>query len=70
MEKDKQRILVRLFHKAMKKWHLSIDECADIFDEYEVDSYIDHAYEFFHVQGDEANLDDIRCYLIGRGVTL
>ena len=61
---------VRLFRLACKKWNKAEKECADIFDSYKVDDYISEAYEFFHVQGDEANLEDIERYLSGRGVSV
>ena len=69
-EKDKRRILVRLFHKAAVQWKLSVNECADLFDKYDVDNYISEAYDFFHVQGDDANLADIEQYLKNNGVKL
>lgn len=61
---------VRIFRLACKKWNKTEKECADIFDSNMVDDYISEAYEFFHVQGDEANLDDIEHYLRGRGVSV
>ncbi len=60
-------IQVRLFRLACRRWKKSIIECSDIFDGFDVDAYIREMYEFFHVQGDEANLDDIEGYLKGKG---
>ena len=60
MRKDEiLRMQVRLFRLANKKWNKSITECADIFDKYDIDGYIRDVYEFFHVQGDDTNLEDI-----------
>ena len=54
---------IRLFRYACKKWNKDTLECAEIFDKYDIDKYICDLYEIFHVQGDEANLDDIEGYL-------
>lgn len=68
MNKELNRMQVRLFRKAWKKWGLSPADCADLFDKYEIDQYIADAYEFYHIQGDDANLDDIEDYLSRNGV--
>ena len=46
---------------------MSITECADVFDQYRIDKYIDDAYEIFHVQGDEANFAEIDRYARSKG---
>ena len=61
---------VRLFRLACKTWNKSRLECAKIFDDYDVDDYIGEAYEFFHVQGDETNLEEIENYLRKKGASL
>ena len=61
---------VRLFRLAGRKWNKSTIECADVFDKYSVDQYIRDSYEFFHVQGDEANIEDIEEYLERKGCNL
>lgn len=64
MRKDEiLRMQVRLFRLANKKWNKSITECADIFDKYDIDGYIRDVYEFFSVQGDDTNLEEIREHL-------
>ena len=55
------------FVEAAKRWGLSFDRCAEIFDEYKIDEYIKDCYEFFHMQGDMANLRDIDEYLASKG---
>ena len=70
MEKDLHHMEIRLFQAAFKKWGVGLRKCADIFDEFEIDRYIRDAYEFFHIQGDEANLEEIEEYLHGRGLVL
>ena len=58
---------VRLFQKAWRRWKLDIGTCAEIFDNYDVDKYIEDMFEVFHVQGDDANLHEIRRYLRLKG---
>lgn len=61
---------VRLFRLACKNWSKTRQECAKIFDDYDVDEYISEAYELFHVQGDEVNLEEIENYLRKKGASL
>ena len=61
---------VRLFRLACKKWNIGRIRCAELFDEYKISNYIKEAYEFFQVQGDEANLEEIEEYLRRKGVVL
>ncbi len=70
MEKEILRIKVRLFRKACNRWNMGNVECAEIFDKYEVDEYIQQLYEIFHVQGDEANIRDIEEYLKNKGCNI
>ena len=63
MSKDLLRMQIRLFRKACKKWEISTKECEEIFTRYDVDDYITDLYEVFHVQSDEANMDDIEEYI-------
>lgn len=63
MEKEVLRMQIRLFRRACEKWNRTNNECADIFDKYEIDDYIKDLYEILHVQGDEANLNDIEDYI-------
>ena len=66
-EKDILQISIRLFIAAAEKWGLSIGKCAELFDKYEIDEYIETCYDFFHIQGDNANLTEIEHYLEGKG---
>lgn len=61
---------VRLFRMACKKWEMTTEECADLFDQYDIDGYIRELYGLFHVQGDEANLYEIEDLLKSKGVTV
>ena len=54
---------VRLFRLAQIEWNLSAEECDRLFKKYDIPEYIETCYEEYHVQGDEANLNDIRKYI-------
>ena len=70
MNNEIEHMQVRLFRKACRKWNMDIRCCADLFDAYEVDKYIADLYEFFHVQGDDANLKEIKHYLKSKGAAI
>ena len=61
---------VRLFRLAWEKWKISRDRCADLFEQYNVDDYINASYEFFHIQGDNANLEELKEYLCSKGAKI
>ncbi len=54
---------IRLFRLAQQDWNVTASECDEIFSKYEINDYISTCYEEFHVQGDEANLADIKRYV-------
>ncbi len=58
---------IRLFRMAQIKWNKSVGECEKIFSEYAINDYIKMCYEEFHVQSDEANMDEIDSYLQRKG---
>lgn len=45
-------------------------KCSEIFNKYKIYDYIETCYEFFHIQGDEENFNDINNYLKNNGVEL
>lgn len=63
-------IQIHLFRLAQEKWNLNEQTCSEIFNKYKIYDYIETCYEFFHVQGDEANLSDIEEYLKNNGAEL
>lgn len=69
-KKDILALQVRLFNLAKERWNISFIKCADIFDSNSIDSYIETAYEFFHIQSDEVNLNEITEMLKKRGVSV
>lgn len=58
---------VRLFRLIQIKLNLDLKKCSEIFNNYKIYEYIETCYEFFHIQGDEANLNDILLYLKNKG---
>ena len=63
-------IQIRLFRLAQNKWNIDEQKCSEIFNKYNIYDYIETCYEFFHVQGDEANLTDIESYLKNNGAEI
>ena len=63
-------IQIRLFRLAQSKWNLDEEKCSELFNKYKIYDYIATCYEFFHVQGDEANLTDIEKYLKNNGAEI
>ena len=52
------------------KWNVDSKKCSEIFNKYKIYDYIETCYEFFHIQGDEENFNDINKYLKNNGVEL
>lgn len=68
---ERQQIIymqARILRLASEKWDKSIEAISGIFEEQGVLRYIEECYEIFHVEGDEAILDDIIGYLKNKGV--
>jgi len=63
-------IQIRLFRLAQQKWNFDEEECLEIFNKYNIFDYIETCYDFFHIQGDDANLSDIESYLKNNGAEL
>lgn len=61
---------VRLFRLAQINWNICAKECSKIFNEHEIYKYIETCYDFFHIQGDQANFNDITKYLENKGVEI
>ena len=61
---------VRLFRLAQSRWDKTTYECENIFNKYDLNSYIKTCYEEYHIQGDEANIADIEAHLQKKGCRL
>ena len=60
----------RLLRLAASHWSHSDDEIQSIFVKYGVYEYIEDGYELFHLEGDEAVLQEIAEMLKRKGVDL
>ena len=58
---------VRLYRMLQSRKGLSSVECNRVFDKYGLFDYISQCYEEYHMQGDEANYEDVLEYLKGQG---
>ena len=70
---EKEQILymqARLSRAASEKWGKSMADVMNIYSKYHVLEYIESCYEIFHVQGDEANFEDVENYLRAKGAVL
>lgn len=68
---ERQQIIymqARMVRRAAEKWKISIEDTTKIFVKYRVLQYIEECFGIFHVQGDEAVLEDIEEYLKNRGI--
>lgn len=69
---ERQQIIymqARLIRLASEKWGESIERIAELFDKHHVLKYIEDCFGIFHVEGDEAILEDIVGYLKNKGVS-
>ena len=69
---ERQQIIymqTRLIRLASEEWNQSIEMISELFTKYHVLQYIEECFGIFHVEGDEAVLDDIATYLRNKGVT-
>lgn len=58
---------VRILRLASEEWNQPIETVAKLFAKQNVFSYIEHCFELFHLQGDDAILEEITAYLGKKG---
>ncbi|MCD8054815.1 MAG: DUF3791 domain-containing protein [Lachnospiraceae bacterium] len=66
---EKQQILymqTRLLRRASEEWNLPMQTVATLFARFDVFSYIEKEFGLFHVEGDDAVLEEITAYLKNR----
>lgn len=61
-------MLVRVARLASKRWRMTLAQAATILGDADAFGYISRNFGLFHMEGDEAVLDDVEEYLAGRGV--
>ena len=59
---------IRLFRLACARWNKTMVSCADFFSRNHIYAYIQDNWDGFHIQGDNACLDDIEEMLKHRGM--
>lgn len=60
----------RLSRVAAERLHKTLAQVMTLFTRYGVLEYIEDCFELFHVQGDEANFEDIEHYLHTKGAAI
>ena len=60
-------MIARLLRLAVDRWSMSRQQVNELFARYGVYGYVQELWGLFHVQGDEAVLNDITSYLESRG---
>lgn len=61
---------VRILRQACEKWNQPMEKTASLFAEYHILQYLEECFGIFHVQGDEAVLEDVEAYLKNKGEQL
>lgn len=68
---EKQQIIymqARMIRLASEEWNRPIEMIAELFAKHKVLQYMEDCFGIFHVQGDEAILEDVAAYLKNKGV--
>ena len=61
-------MLVRVCRLAAVRWEMALDEVMRILAPSDALGYVRRNYGLFHMEGDEAVLDDVEDYLRAKGV--
>lgn len=67
---EKEQIIymqTRILRLASEEWNKPIETVTKLFAEHGVLPYIEHCFDMFHLEGDDAILKDIEAYLDKRG---
>lgn len=59
-----------VFRMAQVRWKMSPEECAKIFQEYDILGFIADCYDILHLNSYECALNDVERLLKNRGVTV
>lgn len=59
-----------VFRIAQTRWKKSPEDCAKIFQDYDVFGFISDCYDFLHLNSYECALNDVEELLKNRGVTV
>lgn len=70
---EKQQIIymqARIIRLASEEWNKPIENIALLFAKHNVLQYIERCFDLFHLEGDEAILEDVTSYLNKRGMKI
>lgn len=68
---ERQQIIymqTRIMRLASERWNKPMEEVSALFAQYNALRYIEECFDMFHVEGDEAILEDVETYLRNRGM--
>ena len=70
MSEDLQALFMeaRIVRLACARWNLPMRQVVRLFSRHGVLEYVGNCFDYFHMEGDEAVLDDVTEYLAARGV--
>lgn len=67
---EKQQIIymqARIIRLASEEWNEPVEKITELFVKHSVLQYIEQCFDIFHLEGDEAVLEDVTSYLDKRG---
>lgn len=59
-----------VFRHAQRKWRLTPDACAELFEKYDILGFIAECYGLLHVSSYQCALNDVEGILLRKGVKL
>lgn len=72
MSEDVQILFMqaRIVRLASRRWNKSLNDVATLLLDSGALAYIRDSFDYFHLEGDDAVLDDVEDYLSGRGLSV
>ena len=70
---ESQQILfmqIRILRMMAERNSISLKQAAEIFGKYNVLTFIREGFGIFHVEGDEADFDEVKTYLQSKGAAV
>lgn len=68
---ERQQIIymqTRIMRLASERWNKLMETISELFTKYNALRYMEECFDIFHVEGDEAILEDVETYLGNRGM--
>lgn len=70
---EQQQIIymqTRVIRLASERWSMPMKDVVETFSHYEVLQYMENCFGIFHVEGDEAILEDVTEYMKNKGAVI